>query len=262
MLYFPQLASGAVGQYPISKSLVQRTICNTLPDGRTVKYVDPGAASVQWQLEFQGLTDSEIALLQGFYSVCEGQLNGFTFTDPLGNLLLWSEDLNQSVWQSSTLLQFAAGFPDPNGGAAATQIANPTAVDLIVQQTVAAPGWYAYVFSAYIQSQSGVNISLVRQAGGISDSRACLAGPAWQRVSLSGQTTTTAESVTVGITIPARASVNVFGIQLEPQRTASPYKPSYEAGGVYTNAHFSGDTFALTTTAPNRNQCTLNITAH
>ena len=262
MLYFPQLASGAVGQYPVSKNLVQRTITNTLPDGSVVKYADPGAPFVQWNLQFQGLADSEAALLQQFFATCEGQLNAFTFTDPLSNLLLWSEDLTQPAWQASTLLQFIASASDPNGGTSATQITNPTGADLTIQQTISAPGWYSYAFSVYVQSQAGVTVTLLRQTGGVSSTSLCTAGPAWQRASLIGQTNTIAATVTVGVTIPAGQSVTVFGFQLEPQPAVSPYKPSYETGGVYANAHFSGDTLAVTTTAPNRNQCTLTITAH
>lgn len=262
MLYFPQLASGAVGQFPVVKNVIQRTITNVLPDGSTVKYADPGAPMVQWQLQFQGLADSEIAMLQQFFAACEGQLNAFTFTDPLSNLLLWSEDLTQPAWEASTLLQFSTGVPDANGGMSATQITNPTGADLAVQQTIAAPGWYWYAFSAYVQSLTGVNISLLRQAGDISSPNAYATGSSWQRVTLSGQTSTTAESVTVGIMIPAGQSVIVFGFQLEPQPTASPYKPSYETGGVYTDAHFGSDKFAVTTSAPNQNQCKLTITAH
>ncbi|HLN01684.1 MAG TPA: hypothetical protein VK335_20515 [Bryobacteraceae bacterium] len=246
----------------MSKSLVQRTITNTLPDGSTVKYADPGAPFMQWNLQFQGLSDSEAALLQQFFAICEGQLNAFTFTDPLGNLLVWSEDFTQPAWQTSTLLQFVTGAADPNGGTSATQVTNPTGADLTVQQTIRAPGWYSYCFSAYVQSQSGVTVCLLREAGGISNTSLYTAGVSWQRVTLMGQTSTTAETVTVGITIPAGQSVTMFGFQLEPQPGVSPYKPSYETGGVYTNAHFSGDTLAVTTTAPDRNQCTLTITAH
>jgi hypothetical protein len=262
MLYFPQLASGAVGQYPVSKNLIQRTITNTLPDGSVVKYADPGAPFVQWTLQYQGLSDSEIALLQQFFATCEGQLNAFTFTDPLGNLLLWSEDLTQPAWEGSTLLRLVAGAVDPNGGTAATQVTNPTGADLTIQQTIPAPGWYSYAFSVYVQSQTPVTVGLVRQTGGVSNTGPFTAGVAWQRASLLGQTSTTADTVTVGISIPAGQSATVFGFQLEAQPAMSPYKPSYEASGVYTNAHFSGDTFAVTTTAPDRNQCTLTITAH
>lgn len=262
MLYFPQLVSGAVGQFPVIKNVIQRTITNVLPDGSTVKYADPGAPLVQWQLQYQGLADSEIGTLQQFFAVCEGQLNVFTFTDPLSNLLLWSEDLTQPEWQASTLLQFSTGAPDPNGGTSATQVTNPTGADMTVQQTIAAPGWYCYALSVYVQSQTGANISLLRQAGGIASPSVYATGSAWQRISLSGQTSTTGETVTAGITIPAGQSVTVFGFQLEPQPIASAYKSSYETGGVYTDAHFADDGFTVTTSAPNQNQCKLTITAH
>ena len=262
MLYFPQLASGAVGQYPVTKNQFQRTITNTLPDARTIKYSDPGAPMVQWRLEYEGLSDSEIAVLQQFFATCEGQLHAFTFADPLANLLLWSEDLTQLVWQADGPLQFATGAPDPNGRMSATQITNPTGADLVIQQTINAPGWYSYSFSVYVQSQTGVNVPLTRVAGSISSAKVFPTDSSWQRVSLSGQTNTTAESLTVGVTIPGGQSITLFGVQLESQPGISPYKPSYEAGGVYANAHFSDDALAITTTAPNRNRCTLAITAH
>lgn len=260
MLYFPQLTSGATGQYPISKHSVQRTIVNQMADGRTVKYADSGASLLQWQLQFQDLADTEIAVLQQFFADCEGQLNVFTFADPVGNLLMWSEALNEPAWQASTLLEISGGVADPNGGTSATQITNPTGADLTVQQTVNSPGWYFYCLSVYAQSQTGANVSLFLQAGTSSDTLSFPAQTAWGRISLSGQMNATAAPVTAGITIPAGQSANVFGFQLEPQPTASPYKPSFSAGGVYTNAHFSNDTFAVTTSAPNRNQCTLTIT--
>jgi hypothetical protein len=262
MLYFPQLSSGAVGQYPIGKTSTQRSVVSTLPDGSTVKYADSGASLVEWQLQFQSLADSEIAVLQQFFAACEGQLNAFTFADPAGNLLAWSEDLTQPAWQGSTLLQIVGGISDPDGGTSATQVTNPTATDLTILQTVNTPGWYWYCFSVYVKSQTGVSVTLQRQAGGVSSATGYPTGPEWQRIDLSGQTETAAVSVTAGITIPAGASVDVFGFQLEPQPVASQYKSSYAAGDVHTDAHFSNDTLAITTSAPNCNQCTLMITAY
>src|SRR5712692_4602614 len=158
MLAFPQLPSGAIGQYPIKKHCAQRTVVNPLPDGHRVKFSDTGAALLEWQLAFQDLADAELDGLQQFFSACEGQLNAFTFLDPLGNLLTWSEALNQPVWEESTLLQMTAGITDPTGGSAATRITNPTGSDLTLQQTINAPGWFSYCFSLYVRGQSGANI--------------------------------------------------------------------------------------------------------
>jgi hypothetical protein len=261
MLYFPQLSSGATGQYPIQKRRIERTIINQVPDGHTVKFADAGAEQVAWQLAFQDLTDSEIANLQQFFSACEGQLTGFTFLDPLGNLLAWSEALDQPAWEASTLLQLTAGIDDPTGGTGATRIVNPTGSDLGLQQSVNAPGALVYCLSAYVRSQNGVLISLFRQTIDASDSNSYIAKATWTRISLSGSLNTAAGSITVGITVPAGQAVDVYGFQLESQSAASPYKSSFSASGVYANAHFSQDAFTVTTTGPNRNQCTVTVFA-
>jgi hypothetical protein len=261
MPYFPQLQSGAMGQYPIQKRRIQRTIINQLADGHMVKFADAGAEQVEWQLTYQDLTDSEIGNLQQFFSAHEGQLNGFTFLDPLGNLLAWSEALNQPAWEASTLLQLTTGVDDPTGGTGATRIVNPTGSDLGLQQSVNAPGGLVYCFSAYVRSQNGVLISLFRQTIDASDSQLYVAQASWRRVSLSGSLRTAAVSITVGVTVPAGQSVDVYGFQLEAQPAASPYKSSFSASGVYANAHFSQDAITVTTTGPNRNQCILTVSA-
>jgi len=262
MLYFPQLSSGAIGQYPIQKRHIQRTIVNQLSDGHTVKLADAGAKLVEWQLAYQDLTDSEIANLQQFFSACEGQLTGFTFLDPMDNLLTWSEDLSQPVWELSTLLQVTSGIDDPNGGSRATRILNPTAADVTVQQNVNAPGGLVYSLSLYARGQSGTTVSLFRQTADASDSRSYALATTWHRVSFSGNLDTAAAIISVGITVPAGNSVDVYGWQLEAQPAPSPYKAAFSASGIYLNAHFSQDSLSITTTAPNRNQCALTLSAH
>lgn len=261
MLAFPQLPSGAAAQYPIQKHCGQRTLVNTLADGHVVKLADAGAALSQWQLMYQSLADAEIDTLQQFFATCEGQLNGFTFLDPLSNLLAWSEALDQTVWEASTFLQMTAGIADPSGGTAATRLTNPTGADLTLQQTINAPGWFSYCLSSYIRSQSGAGVSLFLQAGTASMNRSYTPRTDWGRIQLGGTLNTTAESLGAGILIHAGQSVDVFGLQLEPQLAASTYKRSLSAGGVYPNAHFADDAFAYTTSGPNSHACTLTIMA-
>src|ERR1041385_8610371 len=98
MLYFPQLSSGAIAQYPLRKRSVEKTIVNRSPDGTTIKYSDRGATFREWQLAFQNLNDSEMDALQQFFSACEGRLHAFTILNLTGNLLAWSEALGQPVW--------------------------------------------------------------------------------------------------------------------------------------------------------------------
>jgi hypothetical protein len=166
------------------------------------------------------------------------------------------------VWEFSTLLQLTGGIDDPSGGSSATRILNPTAADVTVHQNLNAPGGLVYTLSLYVRGQSGGSVSLFRQTADASDSHSYALATKWHRASLSGSFSTSATSVSVGITVPAGNSVDVFGWQLEAQPAPSPYKATFSASGIYANAHFSQDSLSVTTTAPNRNQCALTLSAH
>ena len=81
MLVYPQLATGALSQFPVQKRHRLRTVVNTSLDGRPIKLADPGAEITEWQLAYAGLTDAEVAALQEFLAATEGTLTGFTFLD-------------------------------------------------------------------------------------------------------------------------------------------------------------------------------------
>jgi|SRR5579872_1579392 len=261
MLYFPQLSSGAVAQYPVRKQSVQRTVVNQLADGRNVKLADYSAAYFAWQLQFVDLSDSEMGTLQQFWASSEGQLNAFTFLDPTDNLFTWSESLGQPSWQASPLLQLTTGIDDASGGQRATRIMNNSGADLTIQQAINGPGWFSYCFSVYVRSQSASTVSLFQQSGSAASSSVAGTSSSWSRASLGSRLQTTSGSLTAGVVIRAGQTIDLFGCQLEPQPAASTYKQTFSVGGVHTSAHFSDDTFEVTTSAPNRSRCTVGITA-
>src|SRR5664279_3315904 len=113
MLVYPQLATGALSQFPIVKHHRLRNIVNTTQDGSSVKLADPGAETVEWQLNYTGLSDAELADLQQFCLAAEGSLNSFSFVDPTANLLAWSNDLNNAVWNAGPLPTAVSGSSDP-----------------------------------------------------------------------------------------------------------------------------------------------------
>ncbi len=162
---YPQLTSGTLSQFPLKKRLQQRTVINNLADGSTVKLADANGGSTGWQLQYAGLTDAEAGSLQQFFESCEGSLNGFTFVDPAGNLLAWSEDLTNSVWQPGPLLAVTGGVADPLGGTQGFNLANSGAAAQGVSQTLNAPGGYVYTLSVYVQASAGrVRNSVDRQS--------------------------------------------------------------------------------------------------
>ena len=164
----------------------------------------------------------------------EGRLTPFTFLDPIDNLLAWSEQQNQPVWQADTLLTLTAGVADPMGGTAAYQVSNPTAATLMLQQSINAPASLDYCLSLYARSDQSTRLWLVR--GSETDAQAI--SPQWTRLISAGQLQDYRRFHQLRNCAGSGRTVDVFGIQAEAQTSASLYKQTAETGGVYPNARF------------------------
>lgn len=255
MIYFPQLSSGATGQFPLSRRRAARTVVNESCDNYEVKLADPGAARTEWHLSFDEMTDQELAALEALFQAVEGRLTPFTFLDPTANLLAWSEQQDQPAWQADPLLTLTGGGADPMGGAAAFHINNPTAATLSLRQTINAPASLTYCLSIYARSDHSTFLSVLR--GPQSDGRAI--GLQWARLMSSGQLASGTESISFGIALDPGSEVDVFGFQVEAQVAPSSYKRTAENGGVYPSARFLDDVLTVTTAGPNRHSCELDI---
>jgi hypothetical protein len=259
MIYFPQLSTGAVGQYPIQKRRLTRTVVNEAADGATFKLADANAAAVEWYLNFQTLTDSERDALAQFHGSVEGSLSDFTFLDPTDNLLCWSEALDQAVWERNLLLTITAGVADPLGGASANQVSNTGSGPLAIQQVVNGPGWFDYAFSLQARSDQAQQLTLIRSTATANQSSAYEIGPDWMPLLLSGKFTGTDPSVTFGIQVQPGGSVDLFAIQVEAQIGASGYKKTLSSCGVYPTARFMDDALALQADGPSQHSGQIRI---
>ncbi len=253
MNIYLQLTSGALAQFPIKKRHQTRTVINRLADGSTVKLADLTGGTTGWQLQYAGISDSELAALQAFFQTCEGSLNAFTFVDPVGNLLAWSEDLTNAVWQPAPLLTVTSGVVDPLGGTQGFQLTNSGGAAQGVSQTLNSPGGYVYTLSVYAMAAQSTSATL--SIGSKSTSVAL--DSTWRRFSFAASADPAASSVTFSIDSGSGA-IEVFGPQVDAQPAASAYKRS-TTGGVYQNARFQGDVLDCTSTAPNQNSVTVNI---
>src|ERR1700722_18618216 len=112
MLVFPQLITGASSLYPLKKQHTARTVVNVLGDGQKVVYQDSDAAIVQWQLQLNGMTAAEASAIEALFISVSGQWGLFTFLDPAGNLLAYSEDFGNTVWTNDPLIQLTTGIAD------------------------------------------------------------------------------------------------------------------------------------------------------
>jgi hypothetical protein len=251
---YPQLGSGALSQFPVQKNRRARTVVNQAADGSTIKLADPPGAVTEWLLSYTELSDAEAATLRAFFESAEGTLNGFTFLDPAGNLLAWSDQLDNAVWQKDPLLTVTGGVTDPQGGTLGWQLSNSGGADQGVGQTLAAPGEYLYCLSAYVRAAAATSVGLT--VGSQTVQRAVTSQ--WTRVTWTSNGDAQATSVRFAIEVGAGASVAVYGLQVEAQAAASGYRAS-TAGGVYEDAHLGDDVLTITSTDVNRNSCKVKI---
>lgn len=259
MLYYPQLTTGAISQFPVRRSAAMRSVTNELTSGFTIRMADTGAQKVQWKLQYSSLTDAERSSIESLFEDSEGQLNTFTFLDPTANLLMWSEDWTQSVWAADPLLQVAGGAQDPLGGTDAMQLTNTAQTAQQIVQSTSGSSSFLYCFSVYVRSAVPATIQLVAATTGQTSLTAITTSSAWLRVSKSGSLSVQQDGISFGVQLPAGAQVDAFGAQVEAQPAAGLYKKTIDLGGVYSSARFSSDLLSFSATAPNQNSCQLGL---
>ena len=259
MLYYPQLTTGAVSQFPVTRSTNLRTVSNQLASGFTIRMADTGSQKVQWQLRYSSLTNAERASIESLFEASEGQLNTFTFLDPTDNVLLWSEDWTQAVWSADPLLEVTGGVADPLGGTGGMQLTNTGATTQQILQGTSGPSSFLYCFSVYVKSATPATIQLVVSATGQTSLTAISTGASWKRVTTSGSLTVQQDAISFGVQLPPGAQVNAFGAQVEAQPAAGLYKKTIDLGGVYASARFSSDSLTFAADAPNQNSCQFGL---
>jgi hypothetical protein len=257
---FPQLKTGAMAQFPIVRRRRWRYVTNVLADGTMISYSDPAPLTNVWEIALRDLTDAEAQSIQDLFQTVEGRRDSFLFVDPTANLLAHSEELGASSWTKGPMLQATYGIDDPLGGSRAIRLVNAAQAAQAVAQSVPAPAWYGYCFSVYARSASNGAVTLARAASGSVHSRVFQPGPGWSRCVLSGALNVTDTGIQFALELPAGASVDVFGIQVEAQPAPSAYKSTGNRDGVYT-ARFDQDALRLVSDGPDQHRLDLRILA-
>jgi hypothetical protein len=246
MRTFPQLVSGAIAQYPLTKIQHVRTVTNLAPSGNVWRYGDSTSEQISWLLEYNGLTDAEFSTLRDFFEACEGSLRSFTFLDPAGNLLAHSENLQESVWSADPGIQSAAGPIGPNGISSAVMLTNSAQASQSIVQQLAAPAGYHYCLSFYAKSDQAQEIQSVMYSDSGDLTTTHRVSSSWQRYRLSGRPGAASEEVRFGLALAPGVIVDVFGFQVEAQPGSSEYKKTDSVGGVYPRARLAEDSFSVT----------------
>jgi hypothetical protein len=250
-LAFPQLSTGTISQYPIRKTQSLHVIVNELEDGSSVSYLDPTSGSVRWDIQLSAISLEEMQAIQALFNSCYGPWSGFVFLDPTDNLLSASANLLDSSWEAPTGLNVVAGASDPFGGTAAFTITNASQAVAAFTQTLPSPATYVYTFSAYLRASAAASVVLVSQSGSEQASQTVQVGTTWTRAVAHLPLTAAADTWSVGIQLLPGQQIQVFGPQVDAQPSASNYRQTAGAGGIYSDTYWASDALAFAITGPN-----------
>jgi hypothetical protein len=260
MLIFPPLSTGASAQYPVKRARSERTIINITPDGRAITLPDYYGKQIRWSLRLDGLTDQEANNYLSFFELCEGPLQPFLFLDPTANLVLFSEDLTQSAWQINSLLTGTGGVGDPFGTTRASRLVNTSGASLSATQTIPIPGSAWAAFSVYLRASQGEGFQMTRTDGSSVSSLTPSVGGSWNRFTLSSVfASSVSTNCDFSLSVPAGATLDVFGFQVDAQPSAGIYVQNTGESGVYPNARFDLDQLTVTATGLGQSSMELSI---
>jgi len=254
MLVFPQLSTGASGQFPLTRSKTKRTIVNSLADGSVVRYLDDWG-EVAWDLDLRELTSEERNAIESLFNQTEGRLRPFTFLDPADNLLRFSESLTTEAWALDPLLGVTERVTDPLGTARASRLSNGGQGDQGISQCLDVPANFVYCWSVWVRGTGTVRLA------SSSVERTFNASAAWKRLTLTRRSSELGAAVTFRLDLSPAAVVDVFGFQLEAQPGASGYKMTGTRGGVYSGARFASNELWITAEGLDRDRARLRIVA-
>ncbi len=256
---FPQLASGAMTQFPLRFREHTRTTFNQTEDGRRIRYSDAGASEIEWALSHSALSSDEWFAVESLFRDCEGRRLTFLFLDPSSNLIAESESFIDSVWTRAPGLGLSEGSSDPLGRPRATQITNSAGSLQSISQSIAIPAWFRYCLSIHARATTPTQMRLTVSTDGAFAENVFDLSPEWERYSLLSAMITANEELEVAVQLPAGATVEVFGAQLEAQPSASPYQRTTWRTGRYPDSRFADDTLTQTSTGPDEHSAVLRI---
>jgi len=254
---FPQLTSGAIAQFPFRNGPAYRTLVNSGPGADEIVSSDTDFHTRVWELPFDQLTDAEWQGLEELFQLSEGRLGTFLFLEPGQNLLSWSEQLSNPIWQKAAGISVADGQPDPGGGTGAVHLSSSGAG--AVSQELPIPASYRYAASVWAKTAaSGVALRITDTGSG-SVEVGFNASNSWKRYSVGYGLSSASQSMAFEIQMSSGASVEIYGPQLEAQLAPSTYKRTEQQAGVFAGARFDNDILSDTAIEVNRHSGVIRI---
>ena len=245
MLSYPQLRTGALVQWPMTKRVRHRSATLVTRGGTWHSRYDAGAKATEWEINYEGLLEEEANVLESFFRLTEGRYREFLFPDPLANLLAWSEAWDKPEWEYNSLVSMQTGVADPQGGTRAATITNGSQGQSGIQQVLESSGTYLYCFSAWLNGTQGTKAKFCIGDTGMT----FVTRGGWERYEWAAVPGAD-DLVRFAIELDPGAVLGLYGPQVEAQPSASAYKRSAGAGGCHREARFDQDRLILTADGP------------
>jgi len=163
------------------------------------------------------------------FSRLPGWRGHLRFLDPVGNLLLQSENFSAGAWTAGALVQLTAGISDPLGTTRATALVNTGQASAGLTQILNVPGNFQYCLSTWVRSTSGSAVTLTIA----NSSKSFAAGRNGESLFFFESGASRRGDGHIRVQVAAGGSVELFGMQAEAQLGPSDYKLTGAAGGVY-----------------------------
>jgi len=257
-MLLPQLQSRAVVQRSVTRRAHAARVVNRLEDGSLLMSGMLRSLRHEWDLEYVGLTDSELFTLEDFANAARGMEGGFTFIDPMANMLTKSEDLTGLPWIQSAYCDVTSEGVGEEGYSVHGVASQSAGVESVSQDVnVAGQGWMSG--SCWVRATEAVTGSLIMNSGAEEWRSEFVAKPEWNRLRVSAMVSTGSGPLRFSIEAAPGARFDVMGVQLEHQAFPSEYKPSRGDGGIHQGARIVDGSFSGTRQAPDWCDCHFRI---
>jgi hypothetical protein len=258
MIFFPQLATEALVQYPLRKRVLRPAIRNILADGTSIEIPDFRANQTFWRLQYSGLSDAERAVIESFLDEVRGRLKTFVFVEPCTNLLRWSDRPGEAPWVADPLIQVAESG-EVLSGSKVHRIVNSAQSTQLLKQVVATPGNYRYCFSLDLRAMAPSVVEIKISSGGASVGMQIVTAAHWRKHVLTGVPGGQMSSVQCEIHVPAGAILDIARLQLEVASAPSAYQKTTSRGHIYAVSRLQQDQVHFRTEGVDNHALTLEI---
>src|SRR5579885_1623107 len=238
------LSTGAIARYPLGRKSAYATRLTQFADRSVQSFSAIANPLGSWALNLSMLPNSEAQDWIEFFAAMKGQGNPFIFADPWDNLLSWTEEFENSVWQKGSGLLIGKNYllnsenlsvspwtSAGNGGTAPTVTPNfATAPDgnltasklafagatgsqtpaVFQSATISQNASMTFTFSIWLKTDTTGSIKIVVQGGSplqVGTSVTCSLTNQWQRFSAKLTFNSTPGNSTVQVNIFQDSSV-------------------------------------------------------